>query len=52
MALRLDLVALESPSRFQDMCFRLARRRFPNATPVNFASWDQGCDIIAFSPAL
>jgi hypothetical protein len=51
MALRLDLMALESPSRFQAMCFRLARRRFPNATPINFASWDQGCDIIEFSPS-
>jgi hypothetical protein len=49
MALRLDLMLLESPRRFQDMCFRLARKRFPNAVPVNFASWDRGCDIIEFA---
>jgi hypothetical protein len=37
---------LESPERFQTLCARLARRVFPDAIPVAFASWDGGRDII------
>jgi hypothetical protein len=44
--LRLDLMRLESPERFQLLCSRLARRAFPDAMPVAFASWDGGRDII------
>lgn len=44
--LRLDLMRLDSPKRFQALCFRLARREFPDAIPVAFASWDGGRDII------
>ena len=49
MTLPLDLMLLETPNRFQDMCFRLARLKFPKAQPVNFASWDRGRDIVEFS---
>lgn len=37
---------LQSPERFQTLCSRLARRAFPDAMPVAFASWDGGRDII------
>ena len=44
--LQLDLMRLQSPERFQTLCSRLARRAFPDAMPVAFASWDGGRDII------
>lgn len=44
--LQLDLMRLQSPERFQTLCSRLARRAFPEAMPVAFASWDGGRDII------
>ena len=44
--LHLDLMRLENPERFQILCSRLARRVFPEALPVAFASWDGGRDII------
>jgi hypothetical protein len=39
---------LQSPKRFQSMCVRLARRRFPDAIPVHFGSWDGGADVVDF----
>jgi hypothetical protein len=44
--LQLDLMRLQSPDRFQTLCSRLARKAFPDAMPVAFASWDGGRDII------
>ncbi len=44
--LHLDLMRLQSPERFQTLCSRLARRVFPDALPVAFASWDGGRDIV------
>src|SRR5438094_4147697 len=43
--LQLDLMALDD-KRFQLLCSRLARRSFPGAMPINFASWDGGRDIV------
>lgn len=48
--LRLNLMAMETPKRFQDMCFRIARAEFPEAQAVAFASWDGGRDIVQFVP--
>jgi hypothetical protein len=31
------------------LCTRLARREFPRATPVAYAAWDGGCDIVCLS---
>ncbi len=42
------LTRLDSPEQFQTLCFRLARREFPGAVPLNFASWDGGRDILLF----
>jgi hypothetical protein len=44
--LKLDLMRLETPQRFQALCTRLVRREFPDALPTNFASWDGGRDIL------
>jgi len=44
--LRLDLMRLESAERFQLLCARIARRSFPDAIPLAFASWDGGRDIV------
>lgn len=46
--LRLDLMMLETPRRFQDMCFRLARAKFPETQALAFASWDGGRDMVQF----
>lgn len=46
--LKVDLNHLESDSRFQDFCFRLAKYEFQDAIAVNAASWDGGRDIIEF----
>jgi hypothetical protein len=40
---------LETPERFQQLCFRLARRRFPSAVPVKYGAWDLGADIVNFN---
>ena len=48
MSLPLDLKLLQSDEKFQQFCFRIAKKEFPNAVPVNFASWDGGRDIICF----
>jgi hypothetical protein len=47
--LQLDLMRLESPKRFQDLCLRLARRFFVDAQPLAFSSHDGGRDIIHLS---
>jgi len=47
--LRLDLMRLESPKRFQDLCFRLARREYPGSIGMRYDSWDGGSDIILLS---
>lgn len=44
--LKLDLMRLETPERFQMLCSRLARREFPDALPLAFSSWDGGRDIL------
>ncbi len=49
MSLPLDLTLLESDKKFEQFCFRLARKEFPDAIPVGFASWDGGRDILAFN---
>jgi len=49
MALPLDFGLLESGDKFQDLCFYLARKQFPNAVPVAHGSWDGGRDILMFS---
>ncbi|MEZ5404580.1 MAG: hypothetical protein R2729_33185 [Bryobacteraceae bacterium] len=49
MSLPLDLGMLESDERFQSMCFRLARKEFPQAIPVAHGSWDGGRDVVSFS---
>lgn len=48
MTLPLDLNLLESDEKFSQMCFRLARRQYPNAIPVACGSWDGGRDIVYF----
>lgn len=47
--LGLDLFLLDNPERFQQMCFRLARKQYPRALPLNFHSWDGGQDVINFT---
>jgi hypothetical protein len=47
VTLPLDLMLLESERKFQQFCFRLALKEFPDAIPVAFASWDGGRDILA-----
>jgi hypothetical protein len=49
MALPLDLGLLESDKRFQNICYYLARKEFPQAIPVSHGSWDVGRDIICFA---
>lgn len=44
--LKLDMLRLESPERFQALCFRLARLENPRAMPLAFSSWDGGRDIV------
>lgn len=44
--LNIDLMRLGSPEKFQLLCSRLAIREFPDAIPLNFASWDGGRDIL------
>lgn len=40
---------LGSDERFEQMCFYLARKEFPNAIPTAAGSWDGGRDIICFA---
>ena len=47
--LNLDLSLCETGERFQNLCFRLARKEFTNCIPVGVGSWDKGIDIIEFS---
>ena len=47
--LKLDLLKLETPERFQQFCTRLARREYPDALPLA-ASWDGGRDILRLVP--
>ncbi len=49
MTLPLDLGMLESDKRFQNMCYHLARKEFPQAIPVAHGSWDGGRDVLCFS---
>ena len=46
MTIPLDLNLLESPEKFQQLCFRLTRRAYPDAIPVAISSWDGGRDIV------
>lgn len=46
--LSIDLMDLETPERFQHLCTRLARRRFPKAMAIKYAAWDLGADIVNF----
>lgn len=48
--LDVDLNRLRSPSRFQQMCFRLAQYEFPDAITLS-ASWDRGRDIVVLASA-
>lgn len=48
--LDLDLSRLQSPTRFQQMCFRLALYEFPDAITLS-ASWDRGRDIVVLASA-
>lgn len=47
--LGIDLFLLENSERFQQMCFRLARKEYRRALPLNFHSWDGGRDVISFT---
>ncbi len=51
MTLPLDLMLLDSDRKFEQLCFRLARKEFPDVIPVAFASWDGGRDILSFNHA-
>lgn len=43
--LRLDLMRLDTPERFENLCFRLAQAEYPSAIAVAMGSWDRGRDI-------
>lgn len=49
MPLPLDFGLLESGEKFQDMCFYLAQKQFPEAVSVSHGSWDGGRDILLFT---
>lgn len=49
MSLPLDFGLLESDDKFQQLCFRLAQKEFPNALPVSIGSWDGGRDVLLFN---
>lgn len=49
MSLPLDFMLLESDKKFEQFCFRLARKEFPDVIPVASGSWDGGRDILAFN---
>lgn len=49
MTLPLDLGLLESDAKFQQFCFRILRKEFPNAFFVAIGSWDGGRDILEFN---
>lgn len=48
--LKVDLMRLESPDKFQQLCTSIARLEFPDVMPLSSASWDSGCDVIRFLP--
>jgi hypothetical protein len=47
--LKLDLLKLETPERFEQFCARLARREYPDSLCVA-GSWDGGRDILRLVP--
>ena len=46
MTLPLDLNSLDSDETFEQLCFRLTRREYPDAIPIAHGSWDGGRDIV------
>jgi hypothetical protein len=45
----LNLSLLENGARFQSLCFRVAKKEFPNCIPVAIGSRDNGIDILQFN---
>lgn len=46
MPLSLDLNSLDSDETFEQLCFRLTQREYPDAIPIGHGSWDGGRDIV------
>lgn len=47
--LDIDLFRLKTPQRFQNLCWRLARREYPGVVATEVSSWDRGADAIALN---